>query len=88
MLRRPLTVSNYEASADYVFIYVGGMVGHAGLADDVSISHPEWNGTITMNLKNNKFAGYVLGVGGVLGGAGVFEKRESREVTLRWKMLP
>ena len=70
----PLTVSNYEASADYVIIYIGGMIGHAGLADDISISHPEWNGTITMNLKNNKFAGYALGVGGVIGGVGVFEK--------------
>ena len=70
----PLTVSNYEASADYVIIYIGGMIGHAGLSDDVSISHPEWNGTITMNLKNNKFAGYALGVGGVIGGVGVFEK--------------
>lgn len=46
----------------------------------------EWNHYD--ELENNKFAGYALGVGGVIGGVGVFEKRESLAVTLLWKMLP
>ena len=68
-----LNVSDYEYSVDNGIIFIGGIVGRAGLSSNLSIKHPQWKSAITLNLKNNKAGSYVLGVGGIAGGAGVYE---------------
>ena len=68
-----LNISEYEYSVDNSIIFVGGIVGRANLTYDLTIKHPQWKSTIAFNVKSNKYGSYVLGVGGVVGGVGVYE---------------
>lgn len=69
----PLTVSDFEESAESGIIFAGGMIGRVSSSFDASLKKPEWNSTITFNMKGSKFSCYVLGVGGIVGGVGVYE---------------
>ncbi len=69
-----LNVSEWELSTSNSTIFVGGLVGRSSGDACLTLKHPRATCSITLNLKGNKFASYALGVGGVIGGAGIFEE--------------
>ena len=75
-----LNVSDYEYSITNTFVFVGGLIGRVPTTYSLSLSKPEWKSTISFNFKNDKFAAYVLGIGGIVGCAGTFELNNTTAV--------
>lgn len=72
-----LNVSEYENNTNFTTVFVGGLIGRGCVSSNLTVKHPQWKSTITLNVKNKEYGSFALGVGAVVGSAGVFGDKPS-----------
>lgn len=77
-----ITISDYEKSVNSGVICIGGLVGRTNLGYSLTVKNPSWNSTILLNVSGNESGGFNLGIGGVVGMAGVVEYVSGTELRL------
>ncbi len=64
-----ISCTKLEPSSTTAYIYVGGLIGWATPTGRVTLIKPRWESTITFDFSKSAGALFILGVGGIIGGA-------------------